>query len=54
MNDWRVISRFRKSGLTIYEVSNGDMVEVIHGKRALLKFLEDKAYEYSKTTAQRS
>jgi len=39
MNNWKVISRFRKSGNSWYEVSNGEIVKLIKGYRNLLKLI---------------
>lgn len=39
MNKWIVVSRFRKSGKSIYELSNGIDRLIIYGYNNLLTFL---------------
>ena len=39
MNNWKVVKRFRKSGQTVYEVSNGTDVVVVWGYKNLIKFM---------------
>lgn len=37
--NWKVIRRFRKSGASVYEVSNGEVVKLIFGYKELMLFM---------------
>jgi hypothetical protein len=36
---WKVIRRFRKSGASVYEVSNGEVTRLIFGYKELMVFM---------------